>query len=398
MDDQVQDNSEDNSEDQPEDQPEDKIQEKDQPVDKPRFMGLTKRQWFVFTLFIAVSLIGFYYLPLLGIVATILTALWYVDQGMPSLFKEDPDPNLDEEYLGIKIRQWRHFWFVFVLGMVGVVAHSLRNNQMFDSAALYVGVPFLLALGMCFIPKAKSRVGATFKGLTIALFLSFPLFNEGVICVLMASPIFYTIALISAWSHDRHENNRKGGTLQLAIVTSVLALASLEGVHDNLSFDRTNTVSYSKIVDADIDDLRRALAQMPDFDLDRPFATRLFPLPVHIEGSGLDVGDERRLDFEYNKWVIANTHKGSTTFRIVQSTPNYIAFDIPHDDSYLSHYLKWTASEVFLEPVNDNKTKITWALSYERTLDPVWYFGPMQKYIVTKAAKTLVDDVADTAL
>ena len=313
--------------------------------------------------------------------------------------------NLDEEKAdkkirGFTVRQWRQFGFVLILGFCGIFAHALMGYdiELFNSAALYVALPFLLALGMCFIPKAKSRVGATLKGITIAILLAFPILNEGVICMIMAAPILYGVGILTAWSHDRYERKEKGSKIQLAMVTPVLALASFEGVHDATTFPRDNSVEYSRTIEAPIESVREKLAATPTIEETRPFYMHLFPLPVKTSGAGLAVGDERKLDYVYKKWIWTNEKRGSTTFRVSESTDNYIRFDIPYDKSYLATYLTWQSSEVFLEAIDENKTKVIWRLSYTRKLDPVWYFGPMQHHYVTQTAKALVDNVADPTL
>lgn len=332
-------------------------------------------------------------------VAIILAA--FVRYALPWLHvakDEDYEAKLSTKIRNLTVRQWRQLGFVFVLGTMGVFAHTLRSRELFDSAALYVGLPFLLALGMCLLPKAKSRVGATFKGITIAILLAFPVLQEGVICMLMAAPLLYIIGLLTAWSHDRYEKKEKGSTIQLAMVTSVLALASFEGVHEASSFPRENSVQYSRIIDAPIEAVREKLAKTPQIEEARPFYMHIFPLPIKASGDGLEVGDERRLDYLYKKWIWTNEKSGSTVFRVAESRDHYIRFDIPYDKSYLASYLTWRSSEVFLKPVGDDQTKVTWRLAYARKLDPIWYFGPMQHHYVTQTAQTLVDNVADPNL
>lgn len=313
---------------------------------------------------------------------------------------QNQDEFLETKIRGFTIRQWRQFGFVLVLGLCGIFAHALMGFDMrlFNSAALYVGLPFMLALGMCFIPKAKTRVGSTLKGITIAILLAFPVLNEGVICMLMAAPILYGVGILTAWSHDRYEKKEKGGKIQLALVTTVLALASFEGVHEVTTFPRENSVEYSRIIDAPIEAIRETMAATPQISETRPFYMHLFPLPVKTSGSGLEVGDERKLDYVYKKWIWTHEKRGSTVFRVVESKDDYIRFEIPYDKSYLSSYLVWQSSEVLLKPINDNQTQVTWRLSYTRKLDPVWYFGPMQHHYVIQTAKALIDNVADPTL
>jgi hypothetical protein len=39
-------------------------------------------------------------------------------------------------------------------------------------------------------------------------------------------------------------------------------------------------------------------------------------------------------------------------------------------------------------------TSVTWTIRYRRDLDPAWYFGPMERFIVKRAADYLIDSVA----
>ncbi|MFT7562077.1 MAG: hypothetical protein ACI93R_004011 [Flavobacteriales bacterium] len=302
----------------------------------------------------------------------------------------------DDGPLGFTVSQWRLFIIVLVIGLSAILFHALQRNGIANSAALYVGLPFLFALGLSLTPKTKSTMGATLKGLTIALLLSAPLFMEGFICILMASPILYSVAALYAWVVGRAKRAKDlNSKVQLSALTLLLAFASLEGTNENLTFDRSNQVEYSSTIDADIAFVRKQLAEPSIPSQSRPAFLKVFPLPVDMSGQGIDVGDERHLDFVYKKWFFSNVHKGSTIFRVAESRNDYIRFDIPHDDSYISHYLTWTASEVFLEPTVEGKTNITWRLGYERKLDPIWYFGPMQNYAAWLTAKVLVENTAN---
>jgi len=194
---------------------------------------------------------------------------------------------------------------------------------------------------------------------------------------------------------NKKEKGENASKLEVAVVSVVLSLASLEGTHEAFTFDRYNEVSYTKIIESPIEEVRDKLSETPKFEKPRPFFSRLFPLPKKVEGAGLKVGDERKLHFVYNKWFYFNAHEGDTIFKVVESTPNKITFSIPHDDSYLSNYLTWKSSEVELEELGGNKTKVTWKLAYERKIDPAWYFGNLQKYTASLTAQTLIDNVAD---
>ena len=298
--------------------------------------------------------------------------------------------------LGFSVGQWRLFMVVLVVGLSLTTFQIFRRQGLSDTAALYIGLPLLLALAMSLSPKSQSTIGATMKGLTIALLLSVPVFMEGFICVLFASPILYSIAALTAWCADRLKKSRDGrSTLQFSVIASVLFVASLEGTpYELISFDDHYEVTYSDVVTGSVDSIKGKLAAFAFSANHRPAFLKVFPYPESVSSEGLEAGDEISVRFVYKKWFIANAHSGTTVFRVVESNDNIIRFEIPTDDSYLSHYLDWQASEVSFSPVNEAETRVAWTLSFRRKLDPAWYFGPLQRYAAWLAAQVLVSNVA----
>ncbi len=303
------------------------------------------------------------------------------------------DKNL---FFGFTTAQWRLFVVVLVIGLSFVVFHILQGRNLNNTAALYIGLPLLFALGISLSPKAKTTTGATMKGLTIALFLSGPILMEGFICILFASPILYTIAGLVAWMADRIKSKKNNQTkVQLSAVVTILLFASLEGTpYELFSFGNRYQVSYTEVVDRGIDAVKDNLSYPTLTATDRPLFLRLFPFPVNVSGEGLQVGAEHRVDFIYKKWIVTNEHVGSTIFRVAEVNENSIRFEIPHDSSYLSHYMTWTNSAVSLEPLSASSTRIKWTLEFTRDLDPAWYFGPLQTYAAWLTAKVLVKNAA----
>lgn len=291
---------------------------------------------------------------------------------------------------------WQLFYVVLVLGASGIVYVILKRNDLNDSAALYLGLPLTIALGFALVPKRKTVMGATMKGMTIALFLSAYVFQEGYICILFAAPLFYGVGTIIARQVDK-ARARKEKPLRAAGFATVFALLSLEGTTQLTTVTREQTVVASKVVAADIQTVRRQLAKTPHFDDDRPVFLRIFPYPVNIIGSGLNVGDIRQATFVAYKHIWWTKVQGDLAFKIVESEPNRIKFAVIKDDSYVSHYLKWRLSEVFLESVDATHTRVTWKHDYQRILDPVWYFGPLQHYAVKLTTEQLIDRVATPA-
>jgi hypothetical protein len=44
--------------------------------------------------------------------------------------------------------------------------------------------------------------------------------------------------------------------------------------------------------------------------------------------------------------------------------------------------------------VGDGHTRVRWSLTYERRLDPAWYFGPWEALVTTLAADYLIQSAA----
>ena len=147
--------------------------------------------------------------------------------------------------------QWRLFSLVLVLGLAGLGYSFLRRHNLFDSAGLYLGLPLLLALGLSLTPKTKSAMGATMKGITIALLLSAVIFHEGTICILFASPLFYGVgALVAALVDSSRRRNDRDSKLRLVGVSAIVGVLALEGTAPITSFYRYNEVVVTKIIHA----------------------------------------------------------------------------------------------------------------------------------------------------
>lgn len=142
---------------------------------------------------------------------------------------ESPDEN------GIKT--WQAFLLVLIIGAAGIYYKVLHASQLQDTAALYIGLPFLLALGISLLPQSKSVLIATLKGITIALLLSSLVFQEGYVCILMSAPIFYIVGGVIAYAIDiiKKRKNIKS-TLNASIIATIFVLLSLEGVTSFTTF------------------------------------------------------------------------------------------------------------------------------------------------------------------
>jgi hypothetical protein len=291
--------------------------------------------------------------------------------------------------------QKRNAMLVLALGAAAIYYSSISRHGLKDSAALYMGVPVLIALGLSLSPETESVTGATMKAITIALLLAVPVFGEGYICILFTAPIFYLVGGIVAGLIDyvRIRKKRKT-TLKVAAITTFLALLSLEGTTNFTTFPRFTQLEVSKVIVATPAQVKQQIARVPIIPSEKPLFLKIFPYPVTATGEGLNIGDQRDMHFVAYKHIWWDKVEGDLILKVSDVQDRSVTFSAVKDDSYISHYLKWENSNVSWERVDDSHTRVTWRIAYERTLDPSWYFGPMQYYAVKLSAEQMIDNVA----
>ncbi|MFT6201036.1 MAG: hypothetical protein ACJAZJ_000213 [Candidatus Endobugula sp.] len=297
----------------------------------------------------------------------------------------------------VKTLSERQRWLIVTIvlsAVVGIFIHFLRSNNIEGSALLYIGVPVIIALAFAHTSKAKSVTGSTLKAITFIILMSGPLLQEGFICMIMAAPIFYIIGAMVTLPFDYYRKKKadknRSSTLKVMIIPALLLFLSTEGVIDELSFDRHNTVEYTQLIDGSVDAIKEKLAG--DRFIRRPESTfaRLFPRPDIILANGIDAGDLHSVEIDYVKWIYWNKRTGKTQFKIIDHQKNRITFAPIMDSSYLSTYLTWGESAVIFVPLTENTTRVTWRINFTRDIDPAWYVQPLQQYAATLLAKELV--------
>jgi hypothetical protein len=273
-----------------------------------------------------------------------------------------------------------------------VVFRLLTRAELGQTAALFIGIPAMLAIVAVFSPTPQSAVGAACKTVTIGLLTSLVFLGEGIVCVLMSAPLFYLVAILIGKTIERarRENGRSSASwLALLVVVPM----SLEGVTPLTTITRTEIVAETRVVQASVSEVTGALRAQPRFD--RPLPRYLaigFPRPTST-------------DIDGGRWVIRmrggemrlngmEPRAGDLVLEKDGEGPGFISWRTVSDDSHMTHYLNWEASRVEWQAIDDQTTRVTWTLRYRRGLDPAWYFGPMERYAMHLAAGYLIDAVA----
>jgi hypothetical protein len=256
----------------------------------------------------------------------------------------------------------------------------LKAGHLEQTALFYVGIPALIALTVVATARPRSTLGTIMVAITIGLALAGPLLDEGVVCLVVAAPLFYLcgaiVGVIADWA-------RRGKGMQALLVLPLVF--SAEGAVASLP--RGGEVTATRTAPAGTD-LDRALAVAPVFGPVRSPLLRLkFPKPVRAEGAGLDPGATRHVDFTPRRslGIGARPTPRSMDLTVVRHAPGLVVFAITRDTT-LARWLRFTEAEF-----RWRGSRLTVILRYRRTFDPSWYFGPVQRYGMREAAAYLAE-------
>ena len=261
-----------------------------------------------------------------------------------------------------------------------------------QTAALFIGIPALLATAAVFIPT-RSAKGVACKSVTIGLLISLIFLGEGLLCVLRSAPLFYLVALVVGAFLDGTRRSESRHNILSCLAALSLVPMSLEGVMPITTIPRNSVVSATRIVHAPAAAVSAALIDPPRFDRPLPsLIAKGFPRPMSTEVDG-DViriamrGGEMKLNG-------MEPRTGTLVLERVDVRPGVIRWLATSDDSHMRHFLTWQSSEVEWQAIDAQTTRVTWSVRYRRDLDPAWYFGPMERFAVRLAAGYLIDSVA----
>ncbi len=285
---------------------------------------------------------------------------------------------------------------IFLIGIAVLVTRSLLDSRFGTGTLLYLVVPFALSAALFFLtrPMAGRSVGVRFLNhfrlVTIIFLITSAFLMEGFLCVLMFMPIYYVMAGVGYLFAAIFED--KSSLKALTLPAIVFGLAT-EGMLPQTTYPRHNTAVYVAQTDQSIAQLKANMAADIAMPRKRGWFLRLFPLPDKIHAGTLNAGDVHNLHFTYKKWGFGNFHKGEMDILISQVNPQHIQTTITKNTAYLSHYMNIEGTEVHFTPLETGGTQISLTVKYERLLDTVWYFGPMQQLAAKQSAKYLTDTI-----
>lgn len=293
------------------------------------------------------------------------------------------------------------FFILISIAIVSILIRLLIEYKFDKTALLYVGIPFLVSLILIKIRKPdnilslrKQYINRLIDAFIIMLGSSVVLF-EGFVCVAMFIPIYLIIILIMFLIEAFRERAKKKGrsSLNFHIFPLIIVISAFEGVNQEISYDRNESVTVSRVVQRSIPDIKQNLVKPMNLQKSRPWFLALFPMPYDIKAGSLVPGDVHEINFKYYRWFVTNVHEGRMLLEISEVDNNRIKTTFLADTSYISKYMDLKGTEILLDKIDDTHTRITLIISYNRELDPYWYFSPLERYGISKTANFLITEV-----
>jgi hypothetical protein len=303
------------------------------------------------------------------------------------MLKPDDDITIpkDTSLSRVNSAQWMIAAFLFTALILGALFYWMVRGAGFGHTSLmFVGIPVVLAIILVLAPTPKSATGSILRGMTLALLIVAPLVGEGYLCILLASPLFLAVGLVVGGLVD---SSRADRSTTLSCIAIVFLPLSLEGVVPQLTHNRTQSVEATQMVNASEVQIEAALAQSPNITTALPFFLRAgFPRPLEAQGSGLTLDSLRTIHFSGAE----GDPPGDLVMRVAAAKIGYVRFETISDSSKLLQWVRWRSSEVTYRPIDTTHTVVTWRISFDRQLDPYWYFGPWEQFAVGQAANYLI--------
>jgi len=290
-------------------------------------------------------------------------------------------------------------WVVMMTltGIFVLSARFLMYTGTFHTGLLYIAIPYGLSLLLYYLTPYKKaetwkrRFWNNLRSFLIVMLASSAFLMEGYVCIIMAMPLFLIVILFSLLTTFIWNTYGKKSPKSY-LLPAVMIIASLEGTTPEFTFNRYNEVSYSRVVDLDIDTIKERIETPIKFQGNRHWILSIFPMPIYVGTVDWEKGHVRKYDFVYHRWFVTNTKAGSVDVVFEKVSDTHIRTSIK-DTSYIKGYMTLHGTEFELEPLNDRQTRVTLTVSFDRKLDPIWYYQPLERFAVEKGIKYFLSEV-----
>jgi len=135
-----------------------------------------------------------------------------------------------------------------------------------------------------------------FYVVTIFLLLCGVLFGEGLICLIIMSPLFYGVGALGVAISNLLKKKNKQNLNAIVLLPILLVAAQVYEINGTLETHKIeSTVRINRNVSFS------EMNSSPNFQKNLPTFFKIgFPKPVNITGSGIEIGDTRTIQFLSN--------------------------------------------------------------------------------------------------
>ena len=259
---------------------------------------------------------------------------------------------------------------VIILAIASIAFRLLNKWELEQTSFLFIGIPALLALLVIkYSNRPKTPYAIMFYVVSIFLLLCGVFLGEGLICIIIMSPLFYGIGALVVAINNRLSKHDKQN-LNVFILTPILLL--MGQFYEMKSIPETHLITTTFITTKDTK--LTALNSSPNFQNNLPSFFKIgFPKPISVYGQGIKVDDTRTIKF------LSNTKgMGELKLQIKEASEKKLVFDVVYDNTHIAHWLSYKEITVTIDEKGDT-TEITWTTNFTCDLGPSWYFQPMEK-------------------
>lgn len=274
----------------------------------------------------------------------------------------------------------RSIYVIILVLLVGSIAYRITQGSSFQSTSiLFVGLPALLSLLVVkYTGTPQSTYGLVFKVITLFLLISGILLGEGILCIVVAAPIFYSVGLLVALVYDRLMKRGRDKASMVLLAPLLLLIAQPWKLNTPVSSTVSTAVEFEH--ELSMQEFDASISSLPELPI---FFRYGFPKPLSIMGQGLSVGDQRSIDF-----LSSTRGEGTLVLEIEEVDESEIRFKVVSDDTHMGSWLSWQSITVQLDR---EASAVVWTSTYTCELGPQWYFVPIERYAVRLMHKYLVE-------
>lgn len=272
-----------------------------------------------------------------------------------------------------------------IIGLFGIVVFLLMvRSGRADSALLFVGLPIMLAIALVIMP-VRSTHGRVFRVTTVVLLLAAVALHEGVICVILAAPLVYavvhaTTAIVAAI---------RDTSAYALLPVPLLIFGAFEGATEDFRVIPDQSVTVVRTVALPADEVLARLGRGPQPTRMRSLPLNLLrvPMPQHVHGEGLAVGDRWTLGYHGG----SHGPGGQVVTQVSSRQPGQVGFTFVADTAITARWFTWQHADISWRAVDSGHTEVRLRMSFHRRLDPSWYFGPLQDALVHEGGDHFLD-------